>query len=285
MTDISYSITFSKDYRDNHKTKKFQDRITDNIWFTRLSKAGPLFNYKYYLSNSIAVNKTVLYHDLLYINSNCFGGTIGVKWGLLSDLNLIDAPGLNPALFSVLGVPESFYSFSQLCTLLTTMINNSNKPLMPVDLLHNNAWNLENNDHSDNINMTYLENKDLACYIDETNEYFKIKITHWGNEYGDPGSITYVRTPLFTVAKPVINEITIENTDAIIHKEQKEVVIQNEEINNKPKNQKFKQIVNLVRAAVIISNEPKRKKETKVNISRNTLQSNWKTLITMPRKK
>ena len=29
INDISYSIKFSKDYRDSHKSEKFQDRITD----------------------------------------------------------------------------------------------------------------------------------------------------------------------------------------------------------------------------------------------------------------
>ncbi len=205
---MNYSIDFTKGYRDDYKKKKFQDRINDSIWFTRLSKGGPLFNYKYYLDNKLNVNKNVLIHDFLFINKQSMGGTIGVKWGILSDLNISNAPGLNPSLFSVLGVPESFYYFSQMCTLITTMMNNSNKPLALVDTIHNYAWKLENNDHSDNINMCYLKNVDLACYIPDSNEYFKIKITHLGNgEYDDPGYITYERTPLFTVSPPVIENV------------------------------------------------------------------------------
>lgn len=214
---MNYSIDFTKGYRDYYKKKNFQDKINDSIWFTRLSKGGPLFNYKYYLDNKLNVNKNVLIHDFLFINKQSMGGTIGVKWGILSDLNISNAPGLNPSLFSVLGVPESFYYFSQMCTLLTTMINNSNKPLALVDTIHNYAWKLENNDHSDSINMCYLKNVDLACYILDTNEYFKIKITNLGNgEYDDPGYITYSRTPLFTVSPPIIENMCTATNDVCI---------------------------------------------------------------------
>ncbi len=208
---MSYSISFNKPYGDDYTLPQYQDRITDNIWFTRLNSGGPLFNYKYYLDYSY-VNPTTyqLHTDFWYEGAPNNGGTVGVKWAILSKTNFPDqnASGINPNLFGKIGYPSTFYSFSQMCVLLRAMIDESSKPISLTNPSSSNEWLLEDSSTVDGTNMPYLVNKDLCCYIPDTNQYFKINISQWGA--GNP-SIAYTRTPLFYPKVPFYTQVLHQN--------------------------------------------------------------------------
>jgi hypothetical protein len=196
-----YEISFVKTTGDDPTNPLYQDRITDDVWFTRLNTGGPLFNYKYYVDNSITPTKNILSNDFWYNDvPNSQGGTIGVKWAILSSAEFPDlaAPGINPALFGTIGDPTNFFSFSQMCVLLKAMIDEISKPISLVDPNNSNEWLLENSNTYDNTEMPYLENKDLGCYIPAINKYFKINISLWGiGENNEEGAISYSRTVLY----------------------------------------------------------------------------------------
>lgn len=217
---MSYSITFNKTQSDDYTDPVHQDRITDSVWFTRMSSenntynGGPLFNYKYYVDNETTVTKNMLNNDFWYDGEGATGGTKGVLWGILSDDGLTGLPGLNTSLFSTLGNPSSFYSFSQMCVLLTSFVNSSSPPVSLVDSNNANEWNLENGDTSDGTEMPLLEDKDLVCYIPAVNQYFKIIISYWGiGDNGNAGAITYTRTPLFSASNICFVEDTLIKVD------------------------------------------------------------------------
>ncbi len=194
---MSYSISFNKPYGADYTLPQYQDRINDNIWFTRLNSGGPLFNYKYYVDYGYTNPTTEqLARDFWYDGAPNYGGTVLVKWGILSKSGFPNqnAPGINSSLFGTIGVTTNFYSFSQMCVLLTAMINESSKPVALTNPSSSNQWLLEDSNTVDTTVMPYLVNKDLCCYIPSTNQYFKINISSWGA--GNP-SITYTRTPLF----------------------------------------------------------------------------------------
>jgi len=196
----SYSILFSKTSTDDPTNPLYQDRITSDVWFTRLNTGGPLFNYKYYVDNSITPTSGILYDDFWYEDPpNSNGGTIGVKWAILSSAEFpnLSAPGINPALFGTIGNPTNFFSFSQMCVLLRAMIDETSKPISLIDPNNDNRWVLADSSIADGTEMPYLENKNLGCYIPALNKYFKINITFWGVGSGNSGAIIYTRTELY----------------------------------------------------------------------------------------
>ncbi len=209
---MSYSISFNKPYCADYTLSQYQDRITDDIWFTRLNSGGPLFNYKYYVDNGYT-NPTTdqVAKDFWYEGAPNYGGTVGVKWAILSKSGFPDqnAPGINSSLFGTIGITTNFYSFSQMCVLLTAMINESSKPVSLTNPSSSNEWLLENNDTVDTTAMPSLVNKDLCCYIPSTNQYFKINISSW-EANGSP-SITYTRTPLFYPKYPFYKQVLHQN--------------------------------------------------------------------------
>ena len=194
---FDYSITLNKPHGSDYTLEQYQDRITDSIWFTRLNAGGPLFNIKYYIDESITPTRNLVGGDFWYEESPFNGGTYGVKWGILSSDGFpdVNAPGINPDLFCDIVTNSNFFSFSQVCTLLTAMINLSSKPISLTDPSGDNTWLLQDSANANDTNMPYLENKDLACYIPATNQYFKIHILTWG--YDGNTTIEYERTPLF----------------------------------------------------------------------------------------
>jgi len=197
---MSYPIFFSKTKNDDPTNPLYQDRITNDIWFTRLNNGGPLFNYKYYVDNSITPTINILSADFWYNEPNSQGGTIGVKWAILSSTGFLDlsASGINPALFGTIGNPTNFFSFSQMCTLLRAMIEETSKPISLVNANNDNEWVLEDSSIVGGTEMPYLENKDLGCYIPALNKYFKINITLWGiGGNNNQGTISYTRTELY----------------------------------------------------------------------------------------
>ena len=196
-----YTITFTKLTGQDYTNPLYQDRLTDNIWFTRLNTGGPLFNYKYYINESITPTRNILQHDFYYENPpSSQGGTVGVMWAILNSSGFPDlsAPGINPQLFGTIGNPTNFFSFSQMCVLLTGMIQQSSKPYILVNADESIEWILENTTTINEPFMPYLEGKDLGCYIPALNLYFRIKISVWGiGDNGNPGAITYQRTALY----------------------------------------------------------------------------------------
>lgn len=214
---MSYSISFNKTQDDDYTISTYQDRITDSVWFTRLSSedgnynGGPLFNYKYYIDNEIDVTQNMLQDDFWYDDEGATGGTKGVLWGILSNDDLPDSPGLNTSLFSTVGNPSSFYTFSQMVTLLDAFINSSSPPTSLFDPNGSRRWNLQDGDTWNGRNLPDLEDKDLVCYIPSVNQYFKIRISHWG--YDGDVSITYTRTPLFNASNICFVEDTLIKVD------------------------------------------------------------------------
>jgi len=202
---MTYPISFSKTNIEDPFDPLYQDRITNDIWFTRLNTGGPLFNYKYYVDNSIIPTKNIVSDDFWYNDSpNSQGGTIGVKWAILSSNGFPDlsAPGINPDLFGTIGNPTNFFSFSQMCVLLTSMRFDASKPISLIDPINDSEWLLANSNTASSAQMDYLENKDLGCYIPALNKYFKINISLWGIGMGPNvgGAISYTRTELFNSA-------------------------------------------------------------------------------------
>ena len=208
---MSYSISFNKTQDDDYTDPVHQDRITDSVWFTRLSNGGPLFNYKYYVDNEITVTKNMIQDDFWYDVEGATGGTKGVLWGILSDDGLTGLPGLNTSLFSTVGNPSTFYSFSQIVTLLNAFIESSSPPTSLVDPNDSREWNLQDGDTWNGRNLPDIEDKDLVCYVPSVNQYFKIRISHWG--YDGDVSITYTRTPLFSASNICFVEDTLIKVD------------------------------------------------------------------------
>ena len=139
------------------------------------------------------------------------GGTKGVLWGIFSDDGLTGLPGLNTSLFSTVGNPSSFYTFSQIVALLNAFIESSSPPTSLVDPNGSIEWNLQDGDTWNGRNLPDLEDKDLVCYIPSVNQYFKIRISHWG--YDGDVSIAYTRTPLFNASNICFVEDTLIKVD------------------------------------------------------------------------
>ena len=209
---MSYPISFEKPSGHSHTDPQYQDQITSSIWLTRMTGGGPMFNYKWYVDNSVTPTSGqygTVAEDFWYNDSGSHGGTIGVKWAILSSLGFEGAHGINPALFGKLGDPTNFFSFSQMCTLLRAMIDGDVLPDHLLDPEHDNEWILADGDSADNTEMPYLEGADLACYIPADNTYFKFKFSVWGG--GGGGAISYTRTvpayyapPTVPVAAPIL---------------------------------------------------------------------------------
>jgi hypothetical protein len=201
---MSYPIVFVKPGGQDYTDPDYQDQITPSVWFTRMTGGGPMFNYKWYIDNSVEPTSGSggnVARDFWYSDPGSHGGTIGVKWAILSPLGFEGAHGINPDLFGKLGDPTNFYSFSQMCTLLTAMIDRDVLPDHLVDPEHDNNWYLANGNQANAAEMPYLEGADLACYIPADNTYFRIKITNWGS--GGSGAISYSRTAPAYYAPPV----------------------------------------------------------------------------------
>ena len=103
------------------------------------------------------------------------------------------------------------YTFSQFISLLSAFINSSSPPTSLVDPNGSREWNLQDGDTWNERNLPDIEDKDLVCYIPSVNQYFKIRISHWG--YDGDVSITYTRTPLFYVSNICFAEHTLINVD------------------------------------------------------------------------
>jgi hypothetical protein len=209
----SYPFLFSKTKNDDPFNASYQDRITNDIWFTRLNTGGPLFNIKYYLDNNITPTQSILGSDFGYGGVSPQGGTIGVKWAILSSSGFSNpsAPGINPDLFGTTNNSDNYYSFSQMATLLTAMIESSSKPVSLVSN-NDNKWNLQNGSVNNPQNMPYLENKDLGCYIPAINKYFKITISYWGVGGNFSGAIIYTRTELLNPGAPAPVVVDLPDT-------------------------------------------------------------------------
>jgi hypothetical protein len=210
---MSYSIYFSKTTSDDYTEEEYQDRITNDVWFTRGANR-PLFNYKYYVGMP-GFNLNMVESDFWYNGEGSTGGTKGVLWGILSDYQLTGLPGVNPKLFSKLGFPSSFYTFSQMCVLLTAFVESESPPTTLVDDEQSQRWNLQNGGIYEDPIMPLIENKDLACYIPAVDQYFKIRFSIWSGGYSpsNPLSIAYYRTPLFSVSNICFPEDTLISID------------------------------------------------------------------------
>lgn len=201
---MTYPISFVKLGSDAYTNSLYQDIITDNVWFTRLNN-GPLFNYKYYVDNNIIPtnNNGNLYDDFYYRIPNAQGGTIGCKWAILSSIGFenLEAPGINPDLFGTIGNPINFFSFSQMCNLLSAMRLAASKPISLLNANNSLEWILEDESNYNGIegNIPYLVNKDLGVYIPEVDKYFKINISVWGSGQNN-GNISYTRTELYNLS-------------------------------------------------------------------------------------
>jgi hypothetical protein len=209
---MSYSISFTKPYGADYTDPQYQDRITSDVWFTRLNSGTPMFNYKYYLDYGVVnPTPTQLHDDFWYEAAPNYGGTVGVRWAILSKTGFPDlnAPGINPSLFGVPGDTTNFFSFSQMCVLLRAMIDESSKPVSLVNPNGSNEWLLADSSVADNTIMPYLVGKDLCCYIPATNQYFKLIFSVWG--VGPSPSVTYTRTPLFTARAPFYTQVVHQN--------------------------------------------------------------------------
>ena len=170
-----------------------------------MTGGGPMFNYKWYVDNSVTPTSGqygTVAEDFWYNEPGSHGGTIGVKWAILSSLGFGGAHGINPALFGKLGDPTNFFSFSQMCTLLKAMIDEDVLPDHLLDPEHENEWILADGDSAEGTEMPYLEGADLACYIPADNTYFKFKFSVWGG--GGGGAISYTRTAPAYYAPPTV---------------------------------------------------------------------------------
>jgi hypothetical protein len=125
--------------------------------------------------------------DLFSNNLIKKGGTEGIKWGLLSNLNFpIDAPYFNKSLLANIGDPTNFVSFGQIGSLITLMGYSLEEgigiPQNLVDSGNSIAWTVKKDDkyHISVLDnrQTSMVNKDLACYIPSTGKYFRIIISN-----------------------------------------------------------------------------------------------------------
>jgi hypothetical protein len=141
--------------------------------------------YNKYLKKDTDMYKK--YIEILDKNIIRPGGSEGIKWGLLSNLNFpFDSPYFNKSLLANIGDPTNFVSFRQIGSLITLMgypLNDGKGiPLRLDDPENSIAWVVKRKDGSvvsvlDN-RQTSMLNKDLACYIPSTGKYFRIIISN-----------------------------------------------------------------------------------------------------------
>lgn len=221
--ESTYSNKFTRERNDDPRDINSWDVIDDGIAMTRQNKTALYNPYTYInaLNNTMSIPNAALiecisnykkeddnigdttekynkylekdsvmyqkYIEILDENIIKPGGSEGIKWGLLSNLNFpIDAPYFNKSLLANIGDPTNFVSFRQIGSLITLMgyplKDGKGIPLELDDPENSIAWVVKKNDEpmisvSDNRQPNML-NKDLACYIPSTGKYFRIIISN-----------------------------------------------------------------------------------------------------------
>jgi hypothetical protein len=141
-----YPIAFSKTKNNDYRNPLYQDRITPDIWLTRRSRGGPLFNYKPYENTELTELElgNELYADIWNDDEPGWqGGTVGLKWAILSAQGFpeVEESSVNPNLLGTIGNPTNFYNFAQMMSLLLSMMGDATKPVSLVP--NSRSWVLE----------------------------------------------------------------------------------------------------------------------------------------------
>lgn len=244
--ESTYSFkSFKRERNDDPRDMKSWDVIDEGIAITRQNKTALYNPYAYInvLNNTMSIPNAAVIdaissyanwddskyspyitrpEDIALFSNNLIkkGGSEGIKWGLLSNLNFpIDAPYFNKSLLANIGDPTNFVSFRQIGSLITLMgyplavaddnDNGVNQlrgiPIKLDDPENSIAWVVKKDDGStvsvfDNRQANML-NKDLACYIPSTGKYFRIIISN-----GIPSDPLKVADEIIETIEEVKNE-------------------------------------------------------------------------------
>lgn len=260
----TYLVKFKRERNDDPRDINSWDVIDEGIAMTRQNKTALYNPYTYInaLNNTMSIPNAALiecignyktkddyipnslteiydtylnedpdtiydkYKDILNEKIINPGGSEGIKWGLLSNLNFpIDAPYFNKSLLANIGDPTNFVSFRQIGSLITLMGYSLEEgkgiPLRLDNPENSIAWIVKKNDDAERSvtdnTQPYMLNKDLACYIPSTGKYFRIIIS-----YGIPSDPLSVNDEIIETIEEVKNEdgdvitTTITQTKTIV---------------------------------------------------------------------
>ncbi len=187
-------LTFTKTANADWTLEANQDRLTNNVWFTRQNNKQ-LYNYKWWQDNFSA---DATGGDLSFdfwnddFNGNvsqtftATGGTKGVKWTILDDTgSTADWSGFS--FYGVLGNSTNFYSFHNIASIISNLENSI--PVTSVD----DDFNINGDSSGSGTSMTDLVGKKLGVWIVAENIYFTLTFNTWGSG-GSGGALSYTRS-------------------------------------------------------------------------------------------
>lgn len=188
------ATTFTKAHGADWTLAANQDRITATVAITR-QNSGPIYNYQWWMDTFDADATSDDLVDDFWNNTNSTreftrsGGTIGIRWAILDNTGATDNEAWAAFdLYGTLGDPTHFYSFHNICSMLTALEDNT-----AVTGVQDDFYHLNGTDTYSGTNMPYLVGKKLAMYIVDEEIYMTVTFSQWGSG-GSNNSVAYSRS-------------------------------------------------------------------------------------------
>lgn len=207
-TWIGADLTFTKTANADWTLEANQDRLTNNVWFTRQNNKQ-LYNYKWWQDNfSADATGEDLSFDFWGSDFNgtvsqtftATGGTKGVKWAILDDTgSTSDWSGFS--FYGVLGNSNNFYSFHNIASIISRLEDGNSVTSIDDD------FNINGETFGSITQMSELVGKKLGVWIVAENIYFTLTFNTWGHG-GSGGAISYTRSTNQTLSA---NEFKLEH--------------------------------------------------------------------------
>jgi hypothetical protein len=184
-------IAFTKEALADWTLPVNQDKITDNIIFTRQNKKQ-LYNYQWWqdeFSQDVSENDlgAEFWNNSTTLDFIPAGGTRGVRWAILDNTGANNPWDENFNLYGTLGDSTHFYSFHNVASMIRSLNEGDNVDSVEDDF----SINIGGNSRSGTA-MIELIDKNLGLWLVDENIYLTLTFTNWGQ--GNGGAISYMRS-------------------------------------------------------------------------------------------
>jgi hypothetical protein len=187
-------LTFTKTSNADWTLAENQDKITDNVIFTRQNK-GPIYNYQFWINNFESDATFADLNDDFWNDTESerefvrSGGTSGIRWAILDDTGASTETWGAFELYGTLGDPTHFYSFHSIASIITNLEDENNVIGVPDDF---SIEDIDGVDENSGTDMPLLVGKKLGVWIVDEDIYFTLTFTKW--ESGGANGIEYTRS-------------------------------------------------------------------------------------------
>ncbi len=184
-------LSFTKDALADWSLPANQDKLTDNVIFTRQNRRQ-LYNYQWWQDEfaqdiSDLDLRAEFWNNPTTLDFIPAGGTRGVRWAILDDTGENNPWDPNFNLYGTLGDSTHFYSFHNVASMIRSLNEGDNVDLVEDDFTINVGGNLRSG-----TAMIELIDKKLGLWLVDENIYLTLTFTNWGQDNG--GAISYMRS-------------------------------------------------------------------------------------------